>query len=456
MYEKWQQMYAEKLKTPQEAVKMVEDGDAFSFPTMSGTPRVLTHAFAQYFATGAVKDIDMVVGLNLNAPELIKPEVTSKVHYCAGYISPFERPAAIKNEIDYFPLRFNDIPRLMEENRGTNVIMMTVAPMDEHGYFSAGMNCSHTYSLFRRLKEHGKPFKVFLEVNKKAPRCFGFNQFHISDVTALIEADWDPITLPAEESDECDVALAHYIAQEIPDGATVQLGIGKLPNAIGKELAHKKDLGCHTEMIVDAYLDLYKCGALNNSKKTYMSDRFVGTIIAGSKELFDWINNNPSVIINGIEECADPAIIARHDNFMAINSIMECDLSGQAISESSGIRPYSGMGGQADFHLGARLSNGGKSFLCLPSTYTDKNGKMHSKIKPVCNGWIGITRYDVMYIATEYGCVNLSGRTMHERVALMISIAHPDFREELLEEAVKLGIIGSANDINLKAMRQHI
>lgn len=456
MKTRWQQMYLEKLKTPEDAVKLIEDGDGISFPTMNGTPRYLSKALAARIERGEVRDLDLIVGLNLNAPDLIKPEVLSKVKYNGGYISPLERPAAQKNLIDFWACRFFDDPRCMDEVRGTNVCFMTTSSMDEHGYFSAAMNCSHTYSLFRRLKRLGKPVKLFIEVNQNAPFCYGHNHFHISEVTALAEGNWNLITLPLEEPDERDNAIASYIAEEIPDGATIQLGIGKLPNAVGKKLVNKKDLGCHSEMIVDAYLELYNKGALNNSKKNFMPDRSIGTLIAGSKELFDWADKNPSICIYGIEECANPNIIAKNDNFMAINSIMECDLSGQCISESSGILPYSGMGGQADFVEGAWKSKGGKAFLCMYSTYTDKNGKLQSKIKPVVNGWVGITRNDVQYLVTEYGCVFLKGRSMSERVKLIVSIAHPDFREELVEEAKKLGIINSTRDMDLKTLRKNI
>lgn len=455
MKEKWRQMYLEKLKTPEEAVKFLENGDGISFPTINGTPRFLSKALAdRLIKEDGFRDLEFIVGLNLNATDLLKPEVTSKVHYCAGYYSPFERQAA--SNLDSLVWRFADDARLMNEVRGTNVVFMTVAPMDENGYFSGALNCSHTYSMFQKRKSVGKPTKVFLEVNKNAPTCYGFNHFHISEVTALVEADWDLIEIPSEEPNEKDLAIGSYVAELIPDGATVQLGIGGIPNAVGRQLAHKKDLGCHSEMIVEAYLDLYKCGALNNSKKNYMPDRFVATLLAGSKELYQWVNLNPSICIYGIDECATPEIVARNDNFMSINSTMECDLSGQCISETKGVAPYSGMGGQADFVEGAWKSKGGKSFLCMYSSYADKEGKLQSKISPVVNGWISISRNDVQHIVTEYGCVYLKGKTMAERVQLMTSIAHPDFREWLVYEAKRLGMIQSVSDVNIKNMRKEI
>jgi len=456
MEQKWRQMYLEKLKTPEEAVELIEDGDGISFPTINGTPRFLSKALADRIVKDEVKDLEFIVGLNLNAPDLIRPEVLSRVHYCGGYLSPFERPAAQNNTMDVLVWRFFDDARLMADVRGTNVCFMTAAPMDNQGYFSCALNCSHTYSLYQKLKRQGKPVKVFLEVNKNAPACYGYNHFHISEVTALIEADWDLIEIPSEAPNEKDTAIASYVAEYIPDGATIQLGIGGLPNAVGKQLVNKKDLGCHSEMIVEAYLDLYKCGAMNNSKKSYLPDRFVATLMAGSKELYQWADQNPSINIFGIDECANPNLIGLNDNFMAINSTLECDLSGQCISESVGIIPYSGLGGQADFVQGAWQSKGGKAFLCMYSSYTDKEGTLRSKISPVVNGWVSVTRNDVQYMATEYGCVFLKGKTMFERVKLITSIAHPDFREGLVYEAKKLGMIHSTTDINIKAMRKEI
>jgi len=219
---------------------------------------------------------------------------------------------------------------------------------------------------------------------------------------------------------------------------------------------NKKNLGCHSEMIVEAYLDLYEAGVMNNSKKNYMTDRFIGTMATGTKKLYEWIDHNPAIWINGLDEVCDPNIVALNDNFMSINSIIEFDLGGQIVADSMGVKPYSGMGGQPDFVEGAWRSKGGKSFLAMYSSYTDKEGKQHSKVVPKVSGWVGITRNDVQYLATEYGCVFLKGKTITEKAKLVISIAHPDFRESLVYEAKKMGLISSTSDINIKHMRKDI
>ncbi len=456
MIEKWQQLYKEKCMSAAAAAELIENGDRISLPTANGTPRVLWQAIAKRIENNELCDSELTVGLNLNAPDLCKPEIASKIYYRDGYISPFSRPLAQKGIIDPTPFRFFDIPRTCVEDRDYNVVTMTASPMDQHGWFSAALNCSHSYSMTRRQWKRGKPMKVFLEVNENAPTVYGHNHFHISEVTAIVEANWDLIAPPRVEPNEKDIAIASYIAEQIPDGACVQLGIGALPDAVGKQLTHKKDLGCHTEMIVDAYLDLYKAGALTNRKKTFMPHKSVGTIVIGSKDLYEFADRNPGVEVHGIDFCADPSIIAKHDNFMAINAITQCDLGGQCISESMGHTPYSGLGGQADFVQGAWQSKGGKAFLAMYSSFTDKSGNMQSKIAPLVNGWVAISRWDVQYLATEYGCVYIKGTGMRERVQKIISIAHPDFREWLASEAKRLNFIDSTSDINLKGMRKEV
>ncbi|CFX52575.1 Acetyl-CoA hydrolase/transferase [Syntrophomonas zehnderi OL-4] len=456
MSDKWHELYKEKCMTADEAAKLIENGDRISLPTANGTPRVLWQSIAKRIANDELSDCELTVGLNLNAPDLAKPEIISKVYCRDGYISPLSRPLAQKGIVDPTPFRFMDIPRTMVEDRDYNVVTMTASPMDKHGWFSAALNCSHSYSITRRRWEKGLPTKVFLEVNENAPTVYGHNHFHITEVTAIVEANWDLIALPRVEPNEKDIAIASYIAEHVPDGACVQLGIGSLPDAVGKQLVNKKDLGCHSEMIVDAYLDLYKAGALTNRKKTFMPDKSVGTIVIGSKELYEFADQNPGVEVHGIDFCANPDIIARHDNFIAINAITECDLAGQCISESIGIVPYSGIGGQADFVQGAWKSKGGKAFLAMYSTFEDKSGQMNSRISPVANGWIAISRWDVQYLATEYGCVYLKGKGMRERVKNVVSIAHPDFREKLVYEAKRLNLIESKYDIDIKKMRKEI
>lgn len=452
----WESMYQEKLRSAEDAAQLIKNGDKLLGPTGDGTPRMLWHHIAKRIKNGELSDCETLFGFNLNATDMCKPEAALKCHHIDGYITPLSRPLAQKGIIDPWPTRFSDMPRILSEYRDSNVATFTVSPMDKHGYFSVGLNASHVYSVTRRALRLGKPMKIFVEVNKNYPYTYGNNHIHISEVAALNEADWELIALPSEKPNEKDIAIAAYIAEHIPDGACLQLGIGGIPNAVGQQLANKKDLGCHTEMIVDAYLQLYKSGALTNRKKNFMPDKMIGSLVFGSKELYEFVDHNPAVEIHGIDFAVNPNIAAQNDNLIAINSIMECDLSGQCISESVGTVPYTGMGGQQDFVQAAWQSKGGKSFLTMYSTYTDKNGVEHSKISPLVNGWISINRWDVQHIATEYGCVNLKGASMRERVEKIVSIAHPGFREWLVFEAKKLNLIDSTSDINIKHMRREM
>ena len=449
-------MYQEKLRTAEESARLIENGDRLVGPTANGTPRMLWHHISERIKSNELPDCEILFGLNLNAPGMCRPETASMCHYVDGYISPVSRPLAQKGIIDPWPTRFSDIPRTLIEVRNTNVATFTVSPMDKHGYFSVGCHASHVYSATRRALRLGKPMKIFVEVNQNYPFTYGSNHLHISEITSIDEADWPLISLPPEEPGEKDIAIASYIAENIPDGACLQLGIGGIPNAVGKQLTAKKDLGCHTEMIVDAYLKLYESGALTNRKKNFMPDRMIGTIVFGSKELYEFVDHNPAVEIHGIDFAVNPSIIALNDNLMTINAIMECDLSGQCISESVGVAPYSGMGGQEDFVQAAWQSKGGKAFLAMYSSYTDKNGAEHSKISPVVSGWVAINRWDVHYLVTEYGCVDLKGATMRERVQKVVSIAHPEFRDWLVSEAKRLSLIDSRSDIDTKNMRKEI
>lgn len=456
MYDKWQEMYKAKLRTAEKAAQMVEDGDRLVAPTGNGAPRLFWYHIAKRIENGDLRNAETLFGLNLNAPDMCRPEVASQCHYLDGYISPVSRKGAQQAVIDKWPVKFSEIPKSLIEIRDSNVATFTVSPMDKHGYFSVGCHASHTYSATRRALRRGKPMKIFVEVNRNYPYTYGNNHLHISEITSVHEADWDLIAVPPAEPTAKDIAIGSYIAEHIDDGACLQLGIGGIPNAVGKQLVRKRDLGCHTEMIVDAYLELFKAGALTNRAKNFMPDRMVGTIVFGSRELYDFVDHNPGVEIHGIDFANNPDIAAQNDDLMAINAIMECDLGGQCISESVGTAPYSGLGGQADFVQAAARSKGGKAFLAMYSTYQDKNGQQHSKIMPLVSGWVSISRWDVQYVVTEYGCVNIKGLSMSERVEKMVSIAHPDFREWLVAEAKRMNYINSCSDINLKRMRQAI
>jgi acyl-CoA hydrolase len=306
--------------------------------------------------------------------------------------------------------------------------------MDKHGFFSTGINPDYAYGVAKQKQPH----KILLEVNEHMPVTYGNNHLHISEVDAVVENTCPLYCLPDIPVNQRDEAIARYIVEQIPDGACIQLGIGGIPNAIGKYLGEKKDLSVHSEMICDSFRDLYLQGVITSGQKTYMQGKWVATFVLGSQALYDFVNKNPMIELWGAEWVNKPGIAALNDNLMSINTALEVDLAGQCASEPIAYRQYTGVAGQSDFVHAAWQSKGGKSFFATYSTYTDKEGKLQSRIVPKINDFVSVGRADVQYIVTEYGIVYLKGRSIKSRIKEIIAIAHPDFRDWLTFEAQKL------------------
>jgi acyl-CoA hydrolase len=336
----------------------------------------------------------------------------------------------------YTPGRLGDVPHWPNSGRSFNVVMCQVAPMDKHGYFSLGTSCDYVLPWSKTAEI------VLVQVNEKMPRTFGRNFIHVSEVTAIVEETVPLATLPSVPPNENEQIIGQYIADLVEDGACIQLGIGGIPNAVGLALETKKNLGVHTEMIADSIRILWEKGVVNNRAKNFMPDIMVATFALGPQELYDWLDNNPMVHFYPTDFVNDPFIIAQNDKMISINSTLEIDLSGQACSESIGHVPYTHTGGQADFVFGAGRSLGGKSVLAFESTYMTKEG-LKSRIVPhlKLGSFVTTARYDIQYCATEYGVVNLKAQTLWERVRRLVSIAHPDFRDQLLFDARKANFI---------------
>lgn len=444
----YNKLYSSKLCTAKEAVKDVTSGDWVDYGWCTGHPVALDKALAERMPE--LEDVKIRGGIALWRPAIFDIENPAD-HFCwnSWHMSGIERKAVNEGFAFYAPIRYYELPRYYAENvEPIHVAMFQVAPMDEHGFFNFGPSASHMASMCKRAQI------IVVEVNQNMPRCLGgFNEgIHISQVTHIVEGDNPPIAeMGASKATAVDEAVAKLIVEEIPNGACLQLGIGGMPNAVGSMIAESdlRDLGVHTEMYVDAFVDIAMAGKINGSRKNIDRGRQVYAFAAGTKKLYDYVNNNPECMSAPVDYTNCIQSVAALDNFISINNAVDIDLFGQVSSESSGTKQISGAGGQLDFVMGAYQSRGGKSFICLSSTFMNKNGELQSRILPTLhNGSIVTdTRANTHYVVTEYGKVNLKGLSTWERAEALISIAHPQFRDELIAEAEKMHIWRRTNKI---------
>ncbi|MDY3282223.1 butyryl-CoA:acetate CoA-transferase [Dysosmobacter sp.] len=433
--------YSRKLRTAEEAVMAVRSGDWIDYGWNACAPAALDRALAARYQE--LTDVKVRGAVLMARPAIFSvPDTAEHFTWNSWHMGGLERKLIDEGVAYYIPLRYSELPRYYRENVDPiHVAMIQVAPMDEEGYFSYGLNASHLQALFEKAEV------IILEVNRKYPRCYGGDgtRIHISQVDMVVEGgDPELNQLPAAAPNEVDRAVANLIVSRIPNGACLQLGIGGMPNAVGSLIAQSdlKDLGVHTEMYVDAFVDMALAGKINGSKKAI--DRGLQTFAfgAGTRKLYDYLHENPQCRACPVDYTNDARVIAQLDNFVSINNAVDVDLFGQVNAESSGIRHISGAGGQQDFVLGAYLSRGGQSFICCASTVRGKDGSVQSRIRPTLRegSVVTDTRCNVQYLVTEYGMVNLKGASTWERAERVISIAHPDFREELIQEAERMKI----------------
>ena len=444
----YQEEYRQKLTSAAEAVKAVKPGDWIDYGWCNGTADALDKALAK--RTDELKDVNVRGGILLKTPAIFEREDAGE-HFTwnSWHMSGIERKLINRGCAYYAPIRYSELPRYYRDphTKKNAVAMFQVTPMDKHGFFNFGPNASHLAAVVETSAT------VIVEVNENMPRCLGGteNGVHISDVDFIVEGSNPPIAEMGAggPASEVDKAVAKLIVNEIPDGACLQLGIGGMPNAVGSLIAESdlKDLGVHTEMYVDAFVDIAKAGKINGSRKNIDRFRQAFAFGCGTKKMYDYLDENPEIMSAPVSYTNDIRSISALDNFMSINNAVDIDLFGQVNAESAGTKHISGAGGQLDFVLGAYLSKGGKSFICCSSTYKTKDGQVKSRILPTLNtgSIVTDTRANTHYLVTEFGIVNVKGLSTWEKAEAIISIAHPDFREELIAEAEKMKIWRRSN-----------
>lgn len=436
--------YRAKLRTPEQAVQAVKSGDWVDYTSNVCFPALLDAALAK--RRDELTDVKIRGNLIFSPIQTVECDPTREHFlYNSWHCSGYERKLCDKGLCNYIPMIFRNVVPYYRHFLTVNVAMMCVTPMDQHGYF----NLSCAAGIARGILE--KADIVILEVNEHLPRILGgFDEsIHIDEVDYVVEGEHPPLPqFPIAHPTEEDIKIADLIVPHIVDGATLQLGIGGMPNVVGARLAESdlKDLGMHTELCGDAYYELYKAGKLTNKRKSLQRGKGVTGIVFGSQDLYEWVDQNPGVVVEPLEYVNAPETIGQLDNMISINNCIAVDLYGQICAESAGLRHISGTGGQLDYLTGAAMSAGGKAFICMTSSFVDKAGVRRSRVLPHFNGDIVTDpRSQAYYIVTEYGAVNLAGRSTWERAEMLVSIAHPDFRDSLIAAAEEQKIWRKSN-----------
>ncbi len=438
----WQQRYRDKITTPEQAVAVIGHGQRVFIGSGGAEPQTLVEALS---SRADITDTEIVHILTLGVAAYTEPKFGERFRHNAYFIGPNVRGAVAEGRADYTPIFLSEIPALFRTGRVViNAALIEVSPPDVHGYCSYGVSTD----IVKAAAESAR--MVVAEVNAQMPRALGDCFIHVRDIDRMVPTDRPILEAPQSEPNDLANRIAQHIANLVEDGATLQLGIGAIPDAVLGYLNDFKNLGIHTEMFSDGLISLVEKGVVTNSQKTLHRGKIVASFVMGSRKLYDFIDNNPLVDFHPTEYTNDPFIIAQNEKMISINSAIEVDLTGQVCADSLGMMFYSGIGGQVDFTRGAARSKGGKPIIALPSTAENET---ISRIVPYLKQGAGVvtSRGDVHYVVTEYGAAYLHGKNMRERAMALIQIAHPKFRPWLMSEA-KVRHLVYADQIEL-AMR---
>lgn len=433
--------YKKKLITADQAAAMVENNSRIHFGLGCGCVVDIDEALAK--RADELKGIEIISTVAIRKEPFKVYQATSsndQVRFASAHFSGFDRQMCKDGRCWYIPMLFNELPFYWKNNdNNVDIAFFQVGPMDALGNFNLGPQVSDMWGVIRGAK------KVIVEVNENMPVAHGQQtQLNLYAIDHVVEGSNTPLAeLPTKPASEIDKQIAKHVVELIPSYSTLQLGIGSLPNCIGQMLADSdvRNINAHTEMFVDAYVDLYNAGKLTG-EKPIDKGKALYTFAGGTKKLYDFIDNNPICSVAPVDYVNNVNVIASIDRFVSVNSCIQVDLYGQVCSESAGHQQISGTGGQLDFVMGAFLSEGGQSFICTPSTRTLKDGTKESLIAPILTPGAIVTtpRTATNYIVTEYGAANLKGKSTWQRAEKLINIAHPDFREDLIKQAEKNGI----------------
>jgi len=428
----WREKYKDKIVTAAEAVKSIKSNDRVVIAHGCGEALTLTRAMVD--RASELENVEVVHMLVLGEGAYTRPGMEKSFHHNALFVGVNTRKAVEEGRADFTPTHFSDVPRLFKSgDLPVDVALIHLSLPDENGICSFGISADYTVAAAQCART------VIAQINHQMPRTGGAS-ISLDDVTWIVEVDEPLLELPSIEIGPVERAIGDHISKLVPDGATLQIGLGGIPDAVLSSLKDKKDLGIHTEIFGDGVVDLVKAGVITNRKKTINKGKIIATSIFGTRKVYDFAHNNPDIVMCTVDYTNDPYIIRQHENMVSINSALQVDLMGQVNAEMIGSLQYSGVGGQVDFVRGASMAPNGKSIIALPST---ARGGSISRI--VCRldegAAVTTSRNDVHYVVTEYGAVNLRGKSIRERAMALISIAHPDFREKLEEEARSLKLL---------------
>ncbi|MBN1179109.1 MAG: acetyl-CoA hydrolase/transferase family protein [Anaerolineae bacterium] len=431
----WAKIYESKVTTADVAVQHIKSGDRIFLTGNCSVPKVLMEALVR--RAPELENVEICHALTIGSSDYVAPEMEGHIRANSLFIGPNVRQAVQQGRADFTPVLLSEFTLLFSQGYlPLDVAFVHVSPPDEHGFCSYGIETGLTKTPAEAAK------LIIAEVNPNMPRCHGDSFIHVSRIDHIVPVNYELMELAMSEGGDVNLhtRIAEKIADLIPDGATMQMGIGGIPDAVLQFLYHKKDLGVHTELFSDSVIDLVEAGVVTNARKTLHPGKITAGFVLGTKRLYEWADDNPIIELRRTEYVNDPFVIAQNERQVAINSAIEVDLTGQVCADSIGTKLYSGVGGQLDFVYGASRSKGGVPIIALPSS---AKGERFSRIVSMLKPGAGVvtTRYHVHYVVTEYGVAEMYGKTIRQRALALINIAHPAFRDELTRQAKELNYI---------------